>query len=98
MMLKSKIGRPTVEIEHNLTGGTTYCVRHGQSNKEYVRLGWSNDLKKTTRLVNGFEAEFERLATEIESGEKPPYHIMRMFTDNGMFRVRTAMPKLKNNI
>ena len=96
--LRSPIGRPTVSIEHNLTGGTTYCVRHGASNVEYVRIGWSDDPKRTNRLVKGFKAEFDRLATEIESGEKRPYHLMQMFVQNGMFRTRTPMPKLNKDI
>ena len=92
------INRPIITIERNRNGGSTYSVRHGESNVEYVRIGWAQDEKTTKRLVTGFTKEFDRLAIEIEQGKVKPYFIMKMMADNGFFRTRTPMVTLKNTI
>jgi hypothetical protein len=92
------INRPSVTIEHNNNGGSTYVVRHGESPVEYVRLGWAQDEKSIMKLAKSFTKEFDRLAAEIEEGNVKPYFIMKMMADNGLFRTRTPMAKLKNAI
>ena len=94
--LKSNIGRPTVTIEHNNGGGSTYVVRHTDSSVEYVRLGWTNDDKLTEKLIRGFKKEFNKRAVAIENGKSRPEHIMTTMVDHGWFRKRNVLGDITN--
>ena len=94
--IKSSILRPTVTVEHNNGGGSTYVVRHPGSNVEYVRLGWTRDDKLTEKLIRGFKKEFNKRAVAIETGKSRPEHIMTTMVDHGWFRKRNVLGDITN--
>ena len=98
MTIKSPIGRPTVTIEHNTNGGSTYVARHFDSDVEYVRIGWAKDDTTTKKLMAGFKREFDKRAKLIETGKSKPEHIMSTFVAHGWFRKRNFLGEVTNTM
>lgn len=80
-----RIVRPVVSIVNHRDGSSTYTVTAPNWLCDYERYGASNELKDTRKRAKSFAKEFDRLASEIESGSVRPFGIMRMFVQRNLF-------------
>ena len=80
-----RIVRPVVSIVSHRDGSSTYSVTAPDWVCDYERFGASDDVKDTRKRAKAFSKEFDRLASEIESGQSRPFGIMRMFVQRSLF-------------
>jgi len=84
------IQRPIILIEELPNGNFTFTLRSPGSNYEHVRTESHADKKVTLGKIKSCHKEHKRLANEIETGKRDPYHIVGMWTQRGLFRTRTV--------
>jgi len=82
-----KVSRPIVTLVTSPSGKSfSYNVTHPSWTLEHQRDTKFSSEKAATNSMANFEAKFDKLASEMESGERGAFYIMDWYKSHGLFK------------